>query len=382
MENKLHILKKYMEQNAVATAPATPEPSVDSVNSESAPAPVQDDTKIRYQHVPRPSIIDSTFIEEDVKKKRRMTLFKRRKAKSEKTTKKSFDNDKCNSADSKKDIAQEIDDPHVISSYEPTLTEMASLLATLAANVDCLRRKAFAKIDPFQKNTSTSCESVFVDRVDCLCCAIVGSVIQKLVQDTQIKAHIFNDKFLEMGKLCDKEDDLKRKILLDKLSALSSQFQKILEDFAAAQEESDRMMDRALKHQVSVVDPEGEMDTEGQLQQMQDRLFINQLDPETLELVQTREEGLKQVEKGIKELRELMVDMAFLMSQQGEVVDTIEKRLESSRSWIGEAKVKLVKARKLRARERRKKFMIFAIIMGGIASMGAFFGLKLAAGTM
>lgn len=212
------------------------------------------------------------------------------------------------------------------------------------------------------------------------------AAVQQLIADTQSKATQFNSQFTQAGKLAKMEEsDLKKRIVADKLSAVSGRFNQILEDFGSAQDESNRMLERALQHRRSVAGPADGCAEDGVREGLlvrQTQMFLTQMDPDTLALVQDREDGLKRVEEGMQQLRELMVNLAMLTAQQGEVVDTVERRIEDSSAWTGEAKLNLVKARKLRGRERKKKLMIFAVILGGIASLGAFFGLKIAAGTM
>ncbi|XP_075220834.1 syntaxin-like isoform X2 [Lycorma delicatula] len=78
-----------------------------------------------------------------------------------------------------------------------------------------------------------------------------------------------------------------------------------------------------------------------------------------LEDVQLRHEELLKLEKSITELRDLFVEMALLVEQQGDMINNIERHVEEAGEHVEKAKTHITKAtkyqRKLRVAEMRHK---------------------------
>uniref|UniRef100_A0A1B6C5A0 t-SNARE coiled-coil homology domain-containing protein n=2 Tax=Clastoptera arizonana TaxID=38151 RepID=A0A1B6C5A0_9HEMI len=82
-----------------------------------------------------------------------------------------------------------------------------------------------------------------------------------------------------------------------------------------------------------------------------------------LEDVQFRHEQLLKLEKSITELRDLFVEMAILVEQQGDLINSIERHVEEAGEHVETAKVQTKKAIKYKDRAKKKKIILCIIII-------------------
>jgi syntaxin 1A len=60
-----------------------------------------------------------------------------------------------------------------------------------------------------------------------------------------------------------------------------------------------------------------------------------------------------QIEKSLQELQQLFVDMAMLVTEQGEMIDSVENNIENAISYVVQGKGQLKKANKWATRNRK-----------------------------
>ncbi|XP_002734118.2 syntaxin-1A-like [Saccoglossus kowalevskii] len=78
--------------------------------------------------------------------------------------------------------------------------------------------------------------------------------------------------------------------------------------------------------------------------------------------IEARYDELMKLEQSIKELHEMFLDMAMMVEQQGEMIDSIEHNVEEAAEYVAQAEVATKSAVKYQSKARRKKIIIIAII--------------------
>lgn len=59
------------------------------------------------------------------------------------------------------------------------------------------------------------------------------------------------------------------------------------------------------------------------------------------------------IEKSLQELQQLFVDMAMLVAEQGEMLDSVENNIEKAHDYVVQSKGQLRKANKWATRNRK-----------------------------
>ncbi|KAG8198900.1 hypothetical protein JTE90_015112 [Oedothorax gibbosus] len=90
-----------------------------------------------------------------------------------------------------------------------------------------------------------------------------------------------------------------------------------------------------------------------------------------LELLREREEAVRKLEADIVDVNHIFTDLATLVHEQGEVIDSIEANVESAQIQVSEGTQQLAKARKHQAAARRKAcflvmFLVFVVVIIGL----------------
>ena len=89
----------------------------------------------------------------------------------------------------------------------------------------------------------------------------------------------------------------------------------------------------------------------------------NQRAKQNLLFITERHRDIITLEKSIRELHQLFVDMASLVMQQGELIDQIERSVMTSVEHTSEANIELEGALRAQACGRRKKLILFLLIL-------------------
>ncbi|XP_046681075.1 syntaxin-like isoform X1 [Homalodisca vitripennis] len=91
-----------------------------------------------------------------------------------------------------------------------------------------------------------------------------------------------------------------------------------------------------------------------------------------LEDIQIRHEELLRLEKSIKELRDLFVEMAILVEQQGDLINSIEHHVLEAGEAVETAKVQTKKAIRYKGKARKKKIILLVIALVLILALVAY----------
>uniref|UniRef100_A0A2L2XZD4 Syntaxin-7 n=1 Tax=Parasteatoda tepidariorum TaxID=114398 RepID=A0A2L2XZD4_PARTP len=196
----------------------------------------------------------------------------------------------------------------------------------------------------------------------------VQSYTNQLVKDT-------NNHLKELSLIPNPptaNEQKQRKVLKDRLT---TQFSEALKNFQlsqrnAAQKEKESVM-RARAHSGLSGNPFGD-DAPASGQNLIDLASPSQSQMMTslqmeeevnLELLREREEAVRKLEADIVDVNHIFTDLATLVHEQGEVIDSIEANVESTQIQVAEGTQQLAKARRSQAAARRKACFIVAIFV-------------------
>lgn len=77
--------------------------------------------------------------------------------------------------------------------------------------------------------------------------------------------------------------------------------------------------------------------------------------------IEARHEDIIKLEKSIRELHDLFIDMAALIETQGELVDRIDVNVKQTQDYVAEARQETKKAVVYKKKSRKKKFIIIGV---------------------
>jgi len=149
---------------------------------------------------------------------------------------------------------------------------------------------------------------------------------------------------------------------------LQSDFTRALDNFQRAQRSAAQKEKDAIKkfktteaqqpaQETNLIDIEGGSGAAGQAQRTQLMLEEEQ----NLQQLQDRERAVQQLESDIGDVNQIFKDLAAMVHDQGEMVDSIEANVESASIRVTEGTEQLRQAERYQNKARRKK-ILFAII--------------------
>lgn len=83
---------------------------------------------------------------------------------------------------------------------------------------------------------------------------------------------------------------------------------------------------------------------------------------QSLRDIEARHNDIMKLEKSIKELHDMFMDMAMLVESQGEMIDRIEHNVEKAVDYVETAAADTKKAMKYQSAARKKKIMIMICV--------------------
>jgi syntaxin 7 len=89
---------------------------------------------------------------------------------------------------------------------------------------------------------------------------------------------------------------------------------------------------------------------------------VVEINPINENLIVEREREIENIHKGVQEISELFTDMALLVTQQGETINSIQDNIEASANNTEKAVIQLNKAKKYQSKYRVRSFYCFIII--------------------
>ena len=89
---------------------------------------------------------------------------------------------------------------------------------------------------------------------------------------------------------------------------------------------------------------------------------VVEINPINENLIIEREREIENIHKGVQEISELFTDMALLVTQQGETINSIQDNIEASANNTEKAVIQLNKTKKYQSKYRIRSLYCFIII--------------------
>lgn len=83
--------------------------------------------------------------------------------------------------------------------------------------------------------------------------------------------------------------------------------------------------------------------------------------------IKARHDDIIKLEKSIRELRDLFIDLAAMVEAQNEMIDRIDYNVSNTRDHVVTAKIATKKAVEYRKKSRKKKIIIISVVVGVVA---------------
>jgi t-SNARE complex subunit (syntaxin) len=155
-------------------------------------------------------------------------------------------------------------------------------------------------------------------------------------------------------------------------SQQTRKFAELISTYQSLQTSYKNKMTKRVKKHIEIVHPDF---TQEQIDQIvedgntaifqQDILYDKGRDEAEYRLhyIQDRHRDIVQLERSIRELHELFVDMAFLVTEQGEMITQVGYNIGQARSYIQDSTKSLKEANKLQKKSRKRMCCIIFIIV-------------------
>ena len=178
----------------------------------------------------------------------------------------------------------------------------------------------------------------------------------------EIKKH--NDKLQELHKQVRQDKTDKRQVMDNHISITSANLKKVLHQYQEIRDNYSKQQKQAFSRRCQIIDPTVDQDqidkilstgiSSTELFQMK-KLKLSEQD---LADIKARHDSIFALEKDMTELHEVFVQLAILVEQQGEKIDTIETSIDIGAHQVIQATRYLGDARRIQSSMQKKKLMI------------------------
>ncbi|KAL5282933.1 STX1A family protein [Megaselia abdita] len=178
----------------------------------------------------------------------------------------------------------------------------------------------------------------------------------------------------KIQKSNEEEDDPKRlgadlRIRQTQHSTLTKLFVEVMTDYNKTQTDYREKCKATIQRQLEIT---GRNTSNEELEEMleqgnisvftQDIIMDTQQAKQTLADIKARHEDIMNLEKSIRELHDMFMDMAMLIESQGEMIDRIEYHVEHAKDHVTTATQDTKKAKEYQSKARKKKIIIIICI--------------------
>jgi len=114
-------------------------------------------------------------------------------------------------------------------------------------------------------------------------------------------------------------------------------------------------------------------------EQRQAQLLLEQEQTEAdLAVFQEREEAIRNLERDILDINDIFKELGSMISEQGEIIDSIESNVERAHDQVETGAVHLEKAKTYQAKSRKKMccLLLILIVIAGVVALILYFSLK------
>uniref|UniRef100_A0A8C9VUD3 Syntaxin-1A n=1 Tax=Scleropages formosus TaxID=113540 RepID=A0A8C9VUD3_SCLFO len=237
--------------------------------------------------------------------------------------------------------------------------EIRGFIDTLSEKVEEVKRKhsaILASPNPDEK-TKAELEQLMTD-------------IKKLANKVRSKLKSI-EQTIEQQEGTNRSADLR--IRKTQHSTLSRKFVEVMSEYNATQSDYRERCKGRIQRQLEIT---GRNTTNEELESMLESdnpaiftsgiIMDSNITQQAMNEIETRHTEIIKLENSIRELHDMFMDMAMLVESQGELVNSIEKNVQSTEDYVGQAMEETKKAIPKRKGSRRKKIMIIicCVVLG------------------
>lgn len=163
---------------------------------------------------------------------------------------------------------------------------------------------------------------------------------------------------------------------------LTREFTQALNDFQAAQRQAASKEKEALKRaradsDAHFFDGSGQGGTlldldDNKSASKQSQMQIQMEQEQEIQDLQEREKQIRQLETDIMDVNQIFKDLATMVHEQGEIIDSIEANVESAQVHVSQGSTQISQARQYQNKSRRKKL---CLIVTGVIALAIIIGL-------
>jgi syntaxin 1B/2/3 len=200
-----------------------------------------------------------------------------------------------------------------------------------------------------------------------------SSQLDSLIDETNELTHKVRDGLQEMQNANAKASGSSEARIRNNMhNTLTVKFLDLVTSYQEAQRKYKDKHNDKVRRQIKIVNPDA---TEEQIQQAIESgskdIFASQLvdkkykveAEEALKYVQSKHKEIQKLEASINELHQLFVDMAILVEAQGELINQIEKNVESATNYTRQGVKQLEQANKLQKKSRKKMCILLICLL-------------------
>uniref|UniRef100_A0A1I8HJ20 t-SNARE coiled-coil homology domain-containing protein n=1 Tax=Macrostomum lignano TaxID=282301 RepID=A0A1I8HJ20_9PLAT len=175
---------------------------------------------------------------------------------------------------------------------------------------------------------------------------------------------------LEQSELSDGGSTADVRIRKTQHSTITRKFIETMSEYNRAQLEYRGGCKARIRRQMEIT---GRQTTDAELEEMiesgnlaiftQGIMTDTQQAKQSLADIEARHEDIIKLEKSIKELHDMFLDMAMLVESQGEMVDRIEYNVQQAVDYVEAAKRDTKKAVKYQSKARKKKIILLVCLL-------------------
>lgn len=251
----------------------------------------------------------------------------------------------------------------------PQLRDFSSIIQTCSGNIQRISQ-ATAQIKNLMSQLGTKQDSTKLQEN-----------LQQLQHSTNQLAKETNELLKELGSLPlplsaseQRQQRLQKERLMNDFSAALNNFQAVQRRVSEKEKESiararagSRLSaeERQREEQLVSFDSHEEWN---QMQSQEDEVAITEQD---LELIKERETAIRQLEADILDVNQIFKDLAMMIHDQGDLIDSIEANVESSEVHVERATDQLQRAAYYQ-KKSRKKICILVLVLSVIAALFGF----------
>ncbi|CAF3192867.1 unnamed protein product, partial [Rotaria sp. Silwood2] len=196
--------------------------------------------------------------------------------------------------------------------------------------------------------------------------------IKKIANDVRLKLKKMEQE-QELLQPSTSKTQAELRIEKSQLFVLTQKFRDVMNDYNQVQLGYRQKCKERIQRQLEIT---GRSVTEGEVEEMLESgnpaVFTQGIMVETAQAkqsladIEARHGDIMKLEKNIRELRDMFIDMAALVQTQGEMIDRIEYNVVQSENFVKAASTDTKKAVKFQSAARRKLFIIIGIIIAVI----------------